>query len=378
MKGGERVAMAAGLLLAVAGAGPAAGQDISWTTSAAPAWLGFGYEVEWLARDGNCSPRVVVESVVQGAPADRAGLRPGDAVVLVNGRPVAGRLQVIGSPLSVGDSVRLRVFRDGRERDILAIAGRRPDRPPVALSVRGRDGLYASGIPVIRVVEDTLVARNLETLGVRRGAAYWLAYEDGRTEYRRIAGFSEDPMDRRVTDLLICAQRTLAAAPAPPTATRVDLRQIQERADSLRVVMTERAMSRPEAGVIRPGHIRGVEVAPAPPAPGAGMHVYTFRVEDHIAAGERGVAGAEVTPLDPELAEYFRGAREGLLVLRVAPGTPADRAGLRPGDVLTSGRGRSLTTVADLRLLLTIPDPTPVELQLVRHGRTRSITIRRD
>ena len=385
------------------GPGTLMAQEGTWVRAAAPApapgpaWLGLSYELEWVSADEACTPRVLVESVVQGAPADRAGIRPGDALLSIDGRPLAqNSLQVMGSRLTIGDSVRLRISREGRTTDIVAVADRRPDRPPVLLRAARGDGLGASSAPVITLRADTLVARNLDVAGLRNGGGYWITEAGGRTEYRRLTGFRGDPMDRDVMDLLVCAARSRAAAPpapAAPAVARVDVRALQARADSVRELLVRRAQAR-EAVAVRsaegPARLRVLPAAPsstprvmtaAPVVVSGGhgeAHVYSFSVGDHMVAAERGVAGAEVTTLEPELAEYFRGVRDGLLVLRVAPGTPASRAGLRPGDVITAGAGRRLEGVSDLRLLLTLPDPTPVELRIVRQGRSRLLTIRRD
>ena len=395
MKGGivnrgmVAAALAAAGTLGGGAADPASGQDGVWVASTQPAWLGISYDVEWLAMAGQCESRVVIDAVVEGAPADRAGLLPGDALVSVNGAPPGRSLQLASSRLSVGDSVRLRVLRGGRVRELMAVAGRRPDRPPLTLRTGSEDGLLSSDAPVIRMRADTLVARNLELAGFRGGRGYWIASEDGEVEYRRANRLSGDPMDRQVIDLLLCAARTESTAPPAPRAVRVDVRALQARADSVREVLVRRSQARhPEARPVAPLPVRaGVRIAPpdpelaphvagAPDAPRVGF--YAFSVADHMAAGQRGVAGAEVTALEPELAEYFRGVRDGLLVLRVAPGTPADRAGLRPGDVIVAGGGRALDAVQDLRLLLSIPDPTPVELRVVRQGRTRVVRVPRD
>jgi S1-C subfamily serine protease len=105
---------------------------------------------------------------------------------------------------------------------------------------------------------------------------------------------------------------------------------------------------------------------------------YTFRVEDHVAAGLRGVAGAELSALEPELADYFRNVDEGLLVLRIAPDTPADRAGLRPGDVVIAADGRRVETVAELRQIVALPTANAVALRVIRRGRTLDLTLRRN
>lgn len=88
-----------------------------------------------------------------------------------------------------------------------------------------------------------------------------------------------------------------------------------------------------------------------------------------VEVGLRAVAGAELAELGPGLADYFE-AKAGLLVLRVAPRTPADRAGLRPGDVVVSADGRPLLSVDDLRRTVARPGGDPVRLRVVRKSRT--------
>ena len=76
-------------------------------------YTGVGIEVS--AEDG----RVVVVTPIEGSPAARAGVRPGDVVLAVNERPVAAdRLDdTIGRMRGVpGTQVKLAVGRDGRTR----------------------------------------------------------------------------------------------------------------------------------------------------------------------------------------------------------------------------------------------------------------------
>ncbi len=68
--------------------------------------------------------------------------------------------------------------------------------------------------------------------------------------------------------------------------------------------------------------------------------------------GETGLAGLRVAPLDRDLREQFGisdDVRHGLVVLQVEPGSPADEAGLRPGDVLVAAGKHRLRTEDDLR-----------------------------
>src|SRR5262252_9457287 len=57
--------------------------------------------------------------------------------------------------------------------------------------------------------------------------------------------------------------------------------------------------------------------------------------------------GVTVDPLTDQLAQYF-GAKEGVLVTSVADGSPASRAGLKAGDVITSVDGQPVRSTEDL------------------------------
>ncbi len=73
-----------------------------------------------LARELGRKSGVEVVEVVEGGPADRAGLRPEDLIVELDGTPVEGMddlQRVIVSEL-IGRAVRAKVVRDGREREL--------------------------------------------------------------------------------------------------------------------------------------------------------------------------------------------------------------------------------------------------------------------
>lgn len=72
--------------------------------------------------------KVRISSVDPGSPADRAGLRSGDAVVAVNGQRLNG-VELFDDALQglrPGSSVGLRVERDGQQIDVMAV-GREPE-----------------------------------------------------------------------------------------------------------------------------------------------------------------------------------------------------------------------------------------------------------
>jgi serine protease Do len=79
--------------------------------------------------------------------------------------------------------------------------------------------------------------------------------------------------------------------------------------------------------------------------------------------------------MNSELAEFF-GSDEGLLVVRVLPGTPAHEAGFRAGDVILEGGGVRLTTPRQLANLLTRASGRQVELVLLRKRERKTLTLR--
>lgn len=96
-----------------------------------------------------------------------------------------------------------------------------------------------------------------------------------------------------------------------------------------------------------------------------------------IALGSRSVAGAEFEEMNAGLSSYF-GVGRGALVLRVAPDTPAGRAGLRPGDVVLEANDREVESIADLRTAISRAQrdrPREVELEILRKGQRQSLEL---
>jgi S1-C subfamily serine protease len=56
-------------------------------------------------------------------------------------------------------------------------------------------------------------------------------------------------------------------------------------------------------------------------------------------------------------------------VVELVPGGPADRAGLRPGDILVSAAAKPVTTAQDLqRLMFADAIGRPLEITVLRNG----------
>ena len=86
------------------------------------AWLGVA------SADASNTAGAQIQSVESGSPADKAGLRPGDVIVAVDGRPVSGSA-ALGSMIDghrVGDQIKLTVRRAGGSATVTAKLANRP------------------------------------------------------------------------------------------------------------------------------------------------------------------------------------------------------------------------------------------------------------
>lgn len=84
-------------------------------------------ETRFPARSLEYGPEVLVERVVAGGPAERAGLRRGDVLVAIAGEPVGiDTLDSRLAQLGAGAQVELEVLRDGRRVTLPVTLGERP------------------------------------------------------------------------------------------------------------------------------------------------------------------------------------------------------------------------------------------------------------
>jgi serine protease Do len=90
----------------------------------------------------------------------------------------------------------------------------------------------------------------------------------------------------------------------------------------------------------------------------------------------RGFMGVGLEEIKPDLAEQF-GVTHGALVTDVNPDTPAEKAGLKSGDVITKLNGKPVDDPASLRLAVSGMAPgTSVNLEYMRDGKTSTVTLK--
>lgn len=94
-----------------------------------------------------------------------------------------------------------------------------------------------------------------------------------------------------------------------------------------------------------------------------------------LAAG-RGWLGVTTQSTDDDLRRGLDLTRDGLLVNQVSDDSPADRAGLRKGDVILSYNSRSVTEPEELRRLVRETEPgRTISLGIWRNGSRRTLQV---
>jgi serine protease Do len=83
--------------------------------------------------------------------------------------------------------------------------------------------------------------------------------------------------------------------------------------------------------------------------------------------------GVDAEPLFGQLAEFF-GVKEGVLVRSVIEGSPASRAGIKAGDVITRIGARAVTTPAEITAQLRGVGAS-VKVSVVRNRAETSIAV---
>jgi serine protease Do len=112
----------------------------------------------------------LVQQVVQNGPAAKAGVKPGDVIVAVNGRPVKGMGDVTSTVALIppGGKTTLTLLRDGKKQDVTFAVAQRPDEEMVARGAPGpapEDANRSAKLGVRLAPLTPEVARQLGTTG---------------------------------------------------------------------------------------------------------------------------------------------------------------------------------------------------------------------
>jgi membrane-associated protease RseP (regulator of RpoE activity) len=100
--------------------------------------------------------------------------------------------------------------------------------------------------------------------------------------------------------------------------------------------------------------------------PGEGGFAFAF--------GNRRI-GVSTQPLTKQLADYFGVKEGGLLITSVNENSPAAKAGLKAGDVITAVDGEKVSSPGDVSRAISKKEDGPVTLTIIRDRNTRTVTV---
>jgi serine protease DegQ len=91
----------------------------------------------------------------------------------------------------------------------------------------------------------------------------------------------------------------------------------------------------------------------------------------------RGWIGVGLQDITPELAQSFQlPASRGVLITQVERGSPADKGGIRPGDILIAVNDRPVAdSVTMLNLIASLPPGQRAVIKLARNQAQNDITV---
>ncbi|KAB0642811.1 Do family serine endopeptidase [Burkholderia latens] len=83
----------------------------------------------------------IVAGVLQGGPADKAGIKPGDILVSVNGDEITDTTKLLNTVAQIkpGTPTKVHVVRKGKEFDVNVVIGKRPPPPKQTLDEQDSD-----------------------------------------------------------------------------------------------------------------------------------------------------------------------------------------------------------------------------------------------
>jgi serine protease Do len=131
------------------------------------------------------------------------------------------------------------------------------------------------------------------------------------------------------------------------------------------------------------GEVVGINTAIIPQGQGMGfaIAVNTAKplIPQLVSKGEvtRGYLGVNIQSITPELAKALAlDDRKGALVAEVMPGTPAEKAGLKRGDVIVAFNNQTVNSSRDLPLMVAnTPVGQETTVTVLRQGKTRQLPI---
>lgn len=301
-------------------------------------WLGV--EVQPLLKSSEASSGALVSSIIEGSPADCAGIRAGDSLLALDGKPVHVRyreelplLNQLVAAIPVDKEIEVELQRDGETKKVKLRTEEREPAEPRQVELKPW-GLTARNISLLTAKEMKLTSRDgVLVTSVRPGGPAGSAKPSliPQDILREIEGRTM----RNVEELMVLTDRlTGGKVKSAPVTVRFE----RERASYLTVI-----------------------------------RIGTREMEDLGREVRKAWLPVAVQAITRELAEHLGDpSLTGVRVTQVFPETAAEKAGLQVGDLILA--------VDDDKISASHPGDEEVFASMIRQrtiGSAVSLTVRR-
>ena len=278
------------------------------------AYLGVTIEEAWDDDDGGAR----ITRIIDGSPADDAGLEKGDVIVEFDGRTIRGprALSKAIERADAGERIEIRVKRDGRVRTF--------DAELVARGQMNRSYTFSGG------QNSQEWAERMEAFGEK-----WADWGE-RFGEEWAEKFSDEDFAEQMEEL------------------GLEMGELGEELADVRVF----------------GHGQSLVYDD-------GVAVICEDGDcETISSGSRPKLGVYLVETTEELRQHLGGGDdEGVLVSRVVEDSPAEEAGVQVGDLILSLDGSSVKSSRELRRALRDLAGETVDLEISRDGRVRRMSV---
>jgi serine protease Do len=239
--------------------------------------------------------------------------------------------------------------------------------PNTPLADRNFTLFFAGGTYLGVQVED-ISKENMGRYGMRevRGVGVTEVVKDSPAEK---AGLRKDDVILRFDGESVSSTRKLTrlvSESSPDQNVRLTISRGGSEQELTVTLATRKAMDNIFGGKIR-DEIRNKMKLEFPKIASAdGKFIFAFGSDRRI--------GVSTQPLTKQLAEYF-GVSEGLLITSVNENSPAAKAGLKAGDVITAVDGEKVDSPGDVSRIINKKEDGSVSLTIVRDRSARTITV---
>jgi C-terminal processing protease CtpA/Prc len=209
---------------------------------------------------------------------------------------------------------------------------------------------------------------NMARYGMRevRGAGVTQVVKDSPAEK---AGLKKDDVILRFDGESVTSARKLSrlvSESAPDQTVRITISRGGAEQE-LSATLSQHSMKNLLGAAIRADVLKGIEKDWPQVQTGDGNFVFSFGANRRI--------GVSTQTLTKQLADYFGATNGGLLITSVTDNSPAARAGLKAGDVITAVDGEKVDSSGDIVRAINKKEEGEISLTILRDHNSRTVNL---